>query len=50
MDKILLNDILQIDQIEIKNTRIKFNIYNGYTDPLELYKENPDQVNITWFL
>ena len=27
MDKILLNDILQIDQYEIKNTRIKFNIY-----------------------
>lgn len=50
MDKILLNDILQIDQTEIKNTRIKFNIYNGYTDPLELYKENPDQVNTTWFL
>ena len=50
MDKILLNDILQIDQYEIKNTRIKFNIYNGYTDPLELYKENPEQVNTTWFL
>lgn len=50
MDKILLNDILQIGQAEIKNTRIKFNIYNGYTDPLELYKENPEQVNTTWFL
>lgn len=50
MDKILLNDILQIGQAEIKNTRIKFNIYNGYTDPLELYKENPEQVNTMWFL
>lgn len=50
MDKILLNDILQINQAEIENTRIKFNIYNGYTDPLELYKENPEQVNTTWFL
>lgn len=50
MGKILLNDILQIRQSEIKNTRIKFNIYNGYTDPLELYKENPEQVNTTWFL
>ena len=50
MEKILLNDILQISKDDIPNTRIKFNIYNGYTDPLELYKENPDQVNTTWFL
>ena len=50
MEKILLNDILKFDQDEINNTRIKFNIYNGYTDPLELYKENPDEVNIRWFL
>ena len=50
MEKILLNDILQISKDDIPNTRIKFNIYNGYTDPLELYKQNPDQVNTTWFL
>ena len=50
MEKILLNDILQISKDDIPNTRIKFNIYNGYTDPLELYKENPEQVNTTWFL
>ena len=50
MEKILLNDILRISQEELSNTRIKFNIYNGYTDPLELYKENPEQVNTTWFL
>ncbi len=50
MDKIFLNDILNISQEEIENTRIKFNIYNGYIDPLELYKENPEQVNTTWFL
>lgn len=50
MDKIFLNDILNISRSEIQDTRIKFNIYNGYTDPLELYKENPEQVNTTWFL
>jgi hypothetical protein len=50
MNKILLNDILNISQEDIERTRIKFNIYNGYTDPLELYKENPEQVNTTWFL
>lgn len=50
MNKILLNDILNIDCQDVENTRIKFNIYNGHTDPLELYKENPEQVNTTWFL
>lgn len=50
MNKILLNDILNISPEEIENTKIKFNIFNGYTDPLELYKENPEKVNTTWFL
>ena len=50
MDKILLNDILCFSESEISDVRIKFNIYNGYTDPLELYKENPDKVNVEWFL
>lgn len=50
MDKILLNDILCFSESEIANVRIKFNISNGYTDPLELYKENPDKVNVEWFL
>ena len=50
MEKILLNDILKISSEEISNTRVKFNISNGYTDPLELYKENPEKVNTTWFL
>lgn len=50
MNKILLNDILCFSESEIADVRIKFNIYNGYTDPLELYKENPDKVNVEWFL
>ena len=50
MDRILLNDILNISREEIDNTRIKFNINDGDTDPLELYKENPEKVNTTWFL
>ena len=49
-EKILLNDILNIHPDEIPNTRVKFNIYNGYSDPLELYKANPEEVNTTWFL
>lgn len=50
MDKILLNDILSISQDEIENTRIKFNIHDGDTDPLESYKQDPEEVNTTWFL
>lgn len=50
MDRILLNDLLQFLPTEINKVRIKFNIYNGSDDPLELYKEDPDAVNITWFL
>lgn len=50
MAKIMLNDLLRFDAAEVPNVRVKFNIYNGYDDPLDLYKTNPDEVNITWFL
>ena len=30
--------------------KIKFNISNGHEDPLDLYKEDPDAVNVQWFL
>lgn len=48
--KIMLNDILHFSPDEIPNVRIKFNISNGHEDPLDLYKENPDKVNVEWFL
>lgn len=50
MSKIMINDLLQITEGELENTRIKFNIFNGESDPLDLYKENPDKINIDWFL
>ena len=50
MAKIMLNDLLRFDTTEVPNVRVKFNIYNGYDDPLDLYKTNPDEVNVTWFL
>lgn len=50
MDKILLNDILNFTPEEVTNTKVKFNVYNGYHDPLDLYKANPDEVNVNWFL
>lgn len=50
MAKIMINDLLRFDAAEVPNVRVKFNIYNGYDDPLDLYKTNPDEVNVTWFL
>lgn len=50
MKKILINDILQIPTADVKNVRLKLNIDNGYTDPLEEYKSNPDKINVDWFL
>ena len=50
MAKIMLNDLLRFDAAEVPNVRVKFNIYNGYDDPLDLYKTNPNEVNVTWFL
>lgn len=50
MDKIYLNDILNFSDEEIENIKVKFNRYNGYEDPLDIYKINPNKVNIDWFL
>lgn len=49
MNKILLKDILNIDSTN-NVVKIKFNQNNGYDDPIELYKTNPDEINNQWFL
>lgn len=50
MAKIMLNDLLHFDAAEVPNVRVKSNICDGSDDPLDLYKTNPDEVNVTWFL
>lgn len=50
MDKILINDLLKIPDCDIGKTRLKLNVFNGNTDPLEEYKRDPDKINIEWFL
>lgn len=50
MAKIMLNDLLHFDAAEVPNVRVKFNICDGSDDSLDLYKTNPDEVNVTWFL
>ena len=49
MSKITLNDLLNIKTQDYENTRIKFNQHNGTDDPMDLYLENPDIVNVRWF-
>lgn len=49
MDKILINDLLKIPDCDIGKTRLKLNVFNGNTDPLEEYKKDPDKINIEWF-
>lgn len=42
--EIILNDLLKYDENEIDNVRIRFNQSNGIENPMELYKNNPDEV------
>ena len=50
MKKILINDLLRIPNDEVHNVRLKLNVYDGDTDPLEEYKQEPDLINVQWLL
>ncbi len=50
MQRILINDLLQLSDEDICNTRLKLNVFNGDTDPLEEYKKKPDKINVDWLL
>lgn len=41
---ILLNDLLQLTQDEIGNTKIKFNVNNGEVEPIDIYKDNRNEL------
>lgn len=43
-----LNDLLQLSPEDLSKTKIKFNQYNGEVSPMEVYLQNPDNVNNTW--
>ena len=45
---IKLNDLLRLSNEEIEKAKIKFNIYNGYENPIELFKTTPDIINKQW--
>lgn len=43
-----LNDILHLNQTDLNRAKIKFNQYNGQEEPMEVFRQNPDQVNNDW--
>lgn len=49
-DRILLNDILHLSDEDIERTRVRFNLNDGATDPIEEFKRDPDVVSIQWLL
>lgn len=48
MQNIYLNDLFHFSEEDYRNIKIKFNQFNGYNDPMELYQNNPDIVNNQW--
>lgn len=45
---IKLNDILKFTDQQKSVAKVKFNKYNGFDNPIELYKSNPDLINKQW--
>ena len=48
MGKILLKDILNFSDEELKVAKVKFNQFNGDTDPMDEYLRDPEVINTTW--
>ena len=48
--EIKLNDILEFSKEELESVKIKLNVYDGSSSPLEEYKNDPDVVDNDWFL
>ena len=48
MNCILLKDLLRFSDDELANVKIKFNQHNGYDDPMDLYRSNPEIINTQW--
>ena len=39
---IKLNDLLHLTDKQASKAKVKFNRDNGYDDPIDIYKSNPD--------
>lgn len=45
---IKLNDLLHLTDEQAPKAKVKFNRDNGYDDPIDIYKSNPDLINKQW--
>lgn len=45
-NKISLIDLVK--NLDVENTKIKFNLNNGHDDPIDLYANNPQLINDQW--
>ena len=45
---IKLNDLLHLTDKQASKAKVKFNRDNGYDDPIDIYKSNPDLINKQW--
>ena len=41
---LMLNDLLRLSEDELKTTKIRFNQYNGEANPIDKFKENPQEL------
>ena len=48
MNCLLLEDLLHLNEKYEGRVKIRFNQYNGFDDPMELYKANPSEINNEW--
>ena len=48
MQGLLLKDLLRFSEEELNRVKIKFNQHNGFDNPMDLYKINPEIVNTQW--
>lgn len=49
MNEILLEDILQLNKYSSR-VKVRFHQYNGYDDPMDIYKVNPDKESLLGFI
>lgn len=47
---IKLNDLLNFTDEELHRVKFRFNKWNGVSDPLDEYLQDPERVNTNWFL
>lgn len=47
-EKFYLNDLLKLTSSELEKGKIKFNQFNGETEPMHEYLKDPDKVNTEW--